>query len=287
MGVYRLNALLFFWLSALLGWGGEARAAETGLARLSAEVRYFYGRWQWGDFEMSPQAGMAGPELRVEVLGGKLNGSAAYLSGHFIGVGATSLDDPRYHSRKNFDLADDREEFTFGLEYRPLTSAGVVVVWRLARYDLDAEVELNSDQRRYGSGREQAHNEARGFGFGLRPRLPLGHRLALNGEFLYFPALQSEAAGRYQYQVVYREEHLDERWFGERRVRGFSVWGELSYGLRAVPVTVAAGFFYQGLEGSNVPPAGWLEDYLRGQTRDRSWLRDRFFGFTARAGFRF
>ncbi|MBI2503023.1 MAG: hypothetical protein HYW07_07280 [Candidatus Latescibacteria bacterium] len=266
-----------------------ARAAEARprLAWLSAEVRYFYGRWQWGDFEMAPQAGMAGPELRLEVLGGKVAAGASYLSGNFVGVGATPLDDARYHSRKDFDLADNREEFTFSLEYCPWPYGGAVAVWRLARYDLDAQVELNSDQRRYGTGREQAHNEARGFGFGLRPRVPLGSRLGLNGEFLYFPGLHSEAAGRYQYQVVYREEGLDERWFGERQVRGFSGWGELCYGLRAVPVTVAAGFFYQRLSARQLPPEGWLEEYLGGQTRDRSWLRDRFYGFTARAGFRF
>ena len=281
-------ALVFAFGVLLLGdRRSEAAEARPRLARLSAEVRYFYGRWQWGDFEMSPQAGMAGPELRLVLREGKVNAGAAYLSGNFVGVGATPLDDVRYHSRKDFDLADNREEFTFSLEYRPLSYGGVVAVWRLARYDLDAQVELNSDQRRYGSGREQAHNEARGLGFGLRPRVPLGHRLALNGEGLYFPGLHSEAAGRYQYQVVYRAEALDERWFGKRQVRGFSGWGELSYALQAVPVTVAAGFFYQRLNGRQLPPAGWLEDYLRGQTRDRSWLRDRFYGFTARAGFRF
>ncbi len=289
MRTYRLNLTLVFALGVLLLGDRASGAAEPHprLARLSAEVRYFYGRWQWGDFEMSPQAGMAGPELRLELLGGKVKAGAAYLSGNFVGVGATPLEDIRYHSRKDFDLADNREEFTFSLEYRPLTYAGAVAVWRLARYDLDAQVELNSDQRRYGTGREQAHNEARGFGFGLRPRLPLGSHLALNGEVLYFPGLHSEAAGRYQYQVVFREEALDERWFGKGRVRGFSSWGELSYALQAVPVTVAAGFFYQRLNGRKLPPAGWLEDYLRGQTRDHSWLRDRFYGFTARAGFRF
>jgi hypothetical protein len=266
-----------------------AQAADSPprLARLSAEVRYFYGRWQWGDFEMSPQAGVAGPELTLELLGGKLNAGAAYLSGDFIGVGATPLDDVRYHSRKDFDLADNREEFTLSLEYRPWPYAGAVGVWRLARYDLDAQVELNSDQRHYGSGRERAHNEARGFGFGLRPRMPLGKRLALAGEALYFPGLQGQAAGRYQYEVVYRAESLDERWFGEEEVRGFSAWGEVSYTLQAVPATVAGGFFYQRLKGRHQPPAGWLEDYLRGQTQDRSWLQDRFYGFRARAGFRF
>lgn len=276
-------------LGILAPGSGKSQAAEARprLARLTAEVRYFYGRWQWGDFEMAPQAGMAGPQLRLELLDGQVAAGASYLSGDFAGVGATALDDPRYHSRKDFDLADNREEFTLSLEYRPWTHAGAVAVWRLARYDLDAQVELNSDQRHYGSGREQAHNEARGLGFGLRPRVPLAGRLALNGEFLYFPGLQSEAAGRYQYQVVYREEGLDERWFGEKKVRGFSGWGELVCDLRAVPVTVAAGFFYQRLKGRQLPPAGWLEDYLRGQTRDRSWLRDRFYGFTARAGFRF
>lgn len=289
MRIYKLNLLLVLALGALLHWREAVLAAEPHprLARLTAEVRYFYGRWQWGDFEMAPQAGMAGPQLRLELLNGKLAAGASYLSGDFVGVGATPLGDERYHSRKDFDLADNREEFTLSLEYRPWVYAGAVAVWRLARYDLDAQVELNSDQRRYGSGREQAHNEARGLGLGLRPRVPLAGRLALNGEFLYFPGLQSEAAGRYQYQVVYREESLDERWFGEEEVRGFSGWGELVCDLRAVPVTVAAGFFYQRLKGRQLPPPGWLEDYLRGQTRDRSWLRDRFYGFTARAGFRF
>jgi hypothetical protein len=280
---------LVFALAALALPGGPARAAEAPPrpARLTAEVRYFYGRWQWGDFEMAPEAGMAGPQLRLEVLGGRLAAGASYLSGDFAGVGATALDDPRYHSRKDFDLSDKREEFTLGLEYRPWAYAGAVAVWRLARYDLGAEVELNSDQRRYGGGTERAHNEARGLGFGLRPRLPLAGRLAFDGEFLYFPGLQSEAAGSYEYQVVYREEQLDERWFGEAKVRGFSAWGELVRELRAVPVTLAAGFFYQRLKSRQPPPAGWLENYLRGQTRDRSWLRDRFYGFTARAGFRF
>ena len=287
MGTHRLRLLVAL---ALLALGrGEAWAAEARprLARLTAEVRYFYGRWQWGDFEMAPQAGMAGPQLRLEVLGGKVAAGAAYLSGDFAGVGATALDDERFHSRKEFDLVDKREEYTLSLEYRPWQWAGAVAVWRLARYDLEAEVELNSDQRRYGSGREQAHNEARGLGVGLRPRVPLAGRLVLAGEWLYFPGLQGEAAGRYEYQVVYREEALDERWFGRTKVRGFSGWGEVAYELRAVPVTVAAGFFYQRLKSRQPPSAGWLEDYLRGQTGNRSWLQDRFYGFTARAGFRF
>ncbi len=284
-----MNNYLALGLCALLSLATArgAQAAGPRLARLSAEVRYFYGQWQWGDFKMAPQAGMAGPDLRLELLNGRLAMGAAYLSGSFAGVGATPLDDPRYHSRKDFDLADDREEFTLGLEYSPWPHGGVVLVWRLARYDLDAEVELNSDQRRYGTGREQAHNEARGLGIGLRPRLPLWGGLKLRGEFLYFPDLAAEAAGRYQYQVVYRQEGLDERWFGRARARGFSGSGELSYELSAVPISVAAGFFYQRLEARRLPPEGWLENYLQGQTRDQSWLADRFSGFTARAGFQF
>ncbi|MCC7263899.1 MAG: hypothetical protein IT369_15410 [Candidatus Latescibacteria bacterium] len=267
---------------------GSAPAAEAPRpVRLSAEVRYYYGRWQWGGFSLAPQAGMAGPQLRLELLGGKLAAGAAYLSGDFTGVGATALDDARFHSRKEFDLADNREQFTLSLEYRPWAYGGVVVVWRLARYDLDAAVQLISDQRHYGSGREQAHNEARGLGLGLRPLVPLVGRLALQGEALYFPGLQNEAAGRYQYQVVYREEALDERWFGRTKVRGLAGQAELVYTLQAVPAQLAAGFFYQHLRSRHLPPAGWLEDYLRGQTGDHNWLRDRFYGFTARAAFRF
>lgn len=274
-------------LCALLLLGTAAAAEGPRRARLSAEVRYFYGRWQWGGFDMAPRAGMAGPDLRLELLGGRLAVDTAYLSGNFAGVGATPLEDPRYHSRKDFDLADEREEFTLSLEYCPIPYGGMALVWRLARYDLAAQVELNSDQRRYGTGREQAHNEARGLGIGLRPRLPLKGGLGLRGEFLYFPRLRGEAAGRYQYQLVFREEGLDERWFGRTRVRGFSGWGELSYALSAIPICVAAGLFYQRLEARQLPPGGWLENYLKGQTRDQSWLADRFYGFTARAGFRF
>lgn len=289
MGRHGLNFLLIGATVLLALGSGPARAAEARprLARLSAEVRYYYGRWHWGEFSLAPQAGMAGPQLRLEVWEGKLVAGAAYLSGDFAGVGATPLDDDRFHSRKEFDLADQREEFTFSLEYRPWAYAGAVAVWRLARYDLDAAVELNSDQRHYGSGREQAHNEARGIGVGVRPHLPLASRLALDGELLYFPGLQGEAAGRYEYQVVYREEGLDERWFGRTKVRGLAGQAELAYQLRAVPVTVAAGFFYQRLKSRRLAPAGWLEEYLRGQTGDRSWLLDRFYGFTARAAFRF
>jgi hypothetical protein len=261
------------------------QAVGQGPLRLQVDVRYYYGRWQWGELAMRPRAGMAGPDVRLEL--GHWALYTAYLSGEFTAVGAWPLADPFFHSRKNYKLADDREEFELGLEYRPFSWAGVALVYKFVQYDLLADVELNSDQRRYGTGQEQALDEAGGLGLGLRLRLPLGQRLALGSDLFYFPRLRAEAAGAYQYRMLYRSGGLDERWFGRAKVRGFKVRGELTYALSALPISLSVGYFHQLLEEGDPSPLGWLETYLGGQTQDRCWLEDRFEGFTGRMGFSF
>ena len=43
-----------------------ATAGKSGRdMQLAVDVRYYYGSWQWGDFKMTPRAGMAGPDLRL------------------------------------------------------------------------------------------------------------------------------------------------------------------------------------------------------------------------------
>lgn len=273
----------------LIGLTSSAAAAEKGKRRmrLAVDVRYYYGSWRWGDFKMTPRAGLAGPDMRLELLDGLWAVGTSYLSGNFSATGATALDDPRFHSRKNFDIEDNREEFEISLEFRPFDFAGFVVLYRLGQYDLNADVDLNSDQRLYGTGSEEALNETRGWGVGLRPRMPLGGRLALRGEFIYFPLLKAEGAGTHQYTMLYGDNRLDERWFSRDDLRGFKARGEFTYVLPSMPISLSVGYFYQRLVDRNPAAAGWLEDYLASQTQTRSWLEDRFQGFTARAGFVF
>ena len=266
---------------------GTAAGKSGRDMQLAVDVRYYYGDWQWGDFKMTPRAGMAGPDLRLELQGGRLSVGTAYLSGNFAAVGAVALDDPLFHSRKNFDLVDNREEFAVDLEYRPSSYAGIVLMYRLGQYDLSSTVELNSDQRLYGTGREEVINETKGWGVGLRSKLPLRRGLVLSGEFVYFPSVAAEAAGTYQYQMLYNTSGLDERWFGRSDLRGFKSRGELTYSLATVPISLSAGYFYQLLVDRDTAQTGWVEAYLAGQTRSRNWLDDRFRGFTARAGFSF
>ena len=273
----------------LMGLAAAAAAAEKGKRRmrLAVDVRYYYGSWQWGDFKMTPRAGLAGPDMRLELRDGLWTIGTSYLSGNFSASGATALDDPRFHSRKNFEIEDNREEFEISLEFRPIDLAGFVLLYRLGQYDLSADVDLNSDQRLYGSGSEEALNETRGWGIGLRPRIPLGDRLALRGEFIYFPLLKAEGAGTHQYTMLYDDNQLDERWFGRDDLRGFKLRGELTYVLPSIPISLAVGYFYQRLVDRDPAAASWLEDYLSSQTQTRSWLEDRFQGLTARAGFVF
>jgi len=274
---------------SLLFLAGSAAAAPKrwGEVRLSVDVRYYYGRWQWGDFKMTPRAGMAGPDLRLELLGGRGAVYGTYLSGSFAAVGATPLEDPLYRSRKNFELADSREEFEVGLEFLPWPYAGIAVAYKLAQYDLVADVELNSDQRLYGTGREQVVSEAWGWGIGLLPRVPLRYGLIFDGEFFFFPRLTAKAAGTYQYQMLYNRASLDERWYGRVGVHGFRGRGEFTYALAKVPISLSLGYFFQLLVEREPSQDGWLEAYLAGQTQARSWLEDRFHGVTARAGFTF
>ena len=273
----------------LMGLVSSAAAAERGerRMRLAVDVRYYYGSWQWGDFKMTPRAGLAGPDLRLELLGGLWSLGTAYLSGNFSATGATALQDSRFHSRKNFAIEDNREEFEISLEFRPFDWAGFVVLYRLGQYDLSADVDLNSDQRLYGTGSEEALNETRGWGCGWRPRIPLGSRLTLGGEFIYFPLLKAEGAGTHQYTMLYDDNRLDERWFGRDDLRGFKARGELAYVLPSLPISLSVGYFYQRLVDRDPAADGWLDDYLASQTQRQSWLEDRFQGFTARAGFVF
>lgn len=279
-----LTAALF---PLLLPGAVDVFAREAPLVRLSVDVRYYYGRWQWGEFKMTPRAGMAGPDLRLELQEGRWALRAAYLSGDFAAVGATPLQDAVYGSRKNFRLTDNREEFEVGLEFHPRRWIGGALVYKLVQYDLVVDVELNSDQRLYGSGREQVVDEAWGWGVGLLPRLPLGRSLAVHGEIFYFPRLTARGAGTYQYEMLYNRGRLDERWFGRTSVHGFRGQMELIYALARVPVSFSLGYFYQFLDAREAAAEGWLEAYLAGQTQARTWREDRFHGVTARAGFSF
>jgi len=287
----RLRSLFFSLLGVLaLLWSPDiARAAgqKKRPVQLAVDVRYYYGRWQWGDFKMTPRAGMAGPNLRLELQEGRWAGFATYLSGDFVAVGATPLSDPIFHSRKNYELTDSREEFEVGLEFHPWAYTGFALVYKLAQYDLVIDVELNSDQRHYGTGREQVVDEAWGWGVGLLPAVPLRGDLVLRGEFFYFPSLRAKGAGTYQYEMLYNSDRLDERWFSRVDVHGFRVCGELTYGLAQIPISFSLGYFYQALLEREAALEGWLELYLVGQTQTRGWLEDRFHGITVRAGFSF
>ena len=286
-----MRILVFPLLGALaLLWplhSADAAEEKGRPVQLSVDVRYYYGRWQWGDFKMTPRAGMAGPDLRLELQEGRWALFATYLSGDFAAVGAMPLSDPVYHSRKNFELTSSREEFETGLEFHPWSYAGLALVYKLAQYDLVADVELNSDQRYYGTGREQVIDEAWGWGIGFLPQVPLRRGLLLRGEFFYFPRLTAKAAGTYQYDMLYNSDRLDERWFGRVDVRGFRGRGELTYALAKIPISFSLGYFYQSLAEWKPVREGWLELYLAGQTQARSWLKDRFHGVTIRAGFTF
>jgi len=264
-----------------------AAEADAGGARFSVDVSYCYGRWSWGDATLTPRVGLAGPDVRLELLGGRLILGGAYLSGDYAAVGATRFDDTRYHSHKNYAVEGNREDFEIDLEYRPRSTLGLVLAYKLVQYDLVSHVELESDQRHYGSGREQAVNEAWGFGVGLRPRVSLGRGRILRGEILYYPRLTAEAAGSYRYEMLFRDEGLNERWFGRTHVRGLRAAAEVCYTLQTVPVSFTVGIFTERFDDPDQAPPGWLESYLVGQTQSRVWLDDRVSGLSARAGFCF
>ena len=86
----------------------DGATAESKL-RLDVDVRYYYGQWQWGDYEMTPRAGQAGPDVRVHLPGGRWSLGTSYLSGDFSAAGASPLSDPLFRSRKNFAVEDGRE----------------------------------------------------------------------------------------------------------------------------------------------------------------------------------
>ena len=266
---------------------GSATGGDEGRMRLDVDVRFYYGQWHWGDYEMTPRAGQAGPDLRLHLPGDRWSLGTSYLSGDFSAAGAAPLVDPVFRSRKNFAVEDGREELMLDLEYRPFDWLGLAAVYRFSQYELVSEVQLNSDQRFYGTGIEHVVNEARGWGMSMRPRLPVHRALTLSGEVTFFPELKGEAAGRYQYQMLFNDSELDARWFGRSAPRGFTGRGELTYALSEIPISLSAGFFYQQLHDRRPSGSGWMEDHLGGQTQSRSWLDDDFRGLTTRAGFGF
>jgi len=286
-----MKYLRLFFISSLslifLVCSAAASDKRTRKIRLGVDVRYYYGQWQWGEFKMTPRAGLAGPDLRLELLDGRWTIGTSYLSGNFSATGATALNDPRFHSRKNFDLEDNREEFEISLEFRPVTFVGLVLIYKLGQYDLESDIELDSDERRYGTGREEALNEIKGWGGGVRPRVSVRRDLSFHGEFVYFPSLKAEAAGTNQYEMLYYSNELDERWFGRDDLHGFKGRAEFIYLLPTLPISLSVGYFYQRLVDRDPAREGWVETYLAAQTQARSWLEDRFQGFTARAGFVF
>jgi len=286
---HRISFLLAICLLSpiLLTDSGAAGSVDARWVQLAVDVRYYYGRWQWGDFKMTPRAGMAGPDLRLELQEGRWVLSAYYLSGDFAAVGATPLADPVYHSRKNFELTGNREDFEVGVEFHPWSRAGIALIYKLVQYDLVTDVDLNSDQRLYGSGREQVVDEAWGWGIGLLPRVPLGRGFTAGGEIFFFPTLTTKAAGSYRYDMLFNSDRLDERWFGRTEVSGFRCRFEFAYELPKVPISLSLGYFFQRLADRDSGTRGWLEEYLAGQTQTQSWEEDLFQGVTARAGFTF
>lgn len=279
----RVTALL-----PLLALAGLLRAPAWGAApdlRLDVDVLYLYGRWRWGDFEMNSEAGLAGPQARLSLLEGRWSARAAYLTGDFAAVGAVPLDDPLYHSRKNYDLDDRRETFEAALEYRPRPVAGVALVYRFARYDHEARVELDSDQRAYGDGVEETVAESSAWGLAVRSRLPAVLGFRVEAEVAWFPRVRTEASGHYGYTMYYRTDRLDERWYARFEPTGLRGVVEVAYPLRLLPATLSLGLLHERFADDDAVRRGWLTDYLASGGRD--WRKDRLQGVALRAGFRF
>ena len=258
--------------------------AEAPILQLHVDVRYLYGNWRWGGVESRSVAGLAGPQARLAIGEGRWSVRVAYLTGDFAAVGAIPLDDPVYHSRKNYDLDDRRETFDAALEFRPKPGLCVALVYRFARYEHAARIELDSDQRLYGDGLESTVAESAAWGVALRPEIPLLRGLRFEGEVAWFPRVRTEASGRYEYTMFYRSDRLDERWYDRFEPTGLRVGAEITYPLTILPASLSAGYLYERFDAS-AHTTGWLSDYLVSGGRD--WREDRFQSVTLRAGFRF
>ncbi len=259
--------------------------AETPVLQFDVDVRYLYGDWHWGGVEMRSVAGLAGPQARLAIDEGRWSAQVAYLTGDFAAVGAIPLDDAVYHSRKNYDLDDRRETFDAAFEFRPRPELAVALVYRFARYEHAARIELDSDQRLYGDGLESTVAESAAWGVAVRPQVPLLRRLRLEGEVAWFPRVRTEASGRYEYTMFYRSDRLDERWYDRFEPTGLRVAAEITYPLSVLPATLSAGYLHERFDDTSAHSTGWLSDYLASGARD--WRKDRFQSVTLRAGFRF
>jgi len=252
--------------------------------QFDVDVRYLYGDWHWGDSQMRSATGLAGPEARF-ILGDRWSARLTYLTGDFAAVGAVPLDDPVYHSRRNYSLDDRRETLDAAFEFHPLPFLTAALIYRFARYEHASRIELDSDQRLYGEGLESTVAELSAWGLGVRSRIRLVEGLHLGGEAAWFPRVRTEASGRYQFTMLYRSDRLDERWYGQFEPTGLRAGAEITYDLDVLPATLATGYLVERFDDDDARREGWLSDYLAGGGRD--WRKDHLQGVTLRAGFHF
>jgi hypothetical protein len=272
-------------LAVLLTALPVAATTEADGLRVDLDVTYVYGEWRWGAFDMRPQAGLAGPEARLILPGDRWSASLRYLTGDFAAVGAIPLADPLFNSRKNYSLDDRRETLAAAQEFRPNRDLSVGLRQRYARYEHSARIELESDQRLYGEGHERTVAESWAVGAGLRLHRPVTARLSIAADAAWYPWVRSEISGEYDYDMLYRPERLDERWFGRFEPTGWRAGLDISWALASLPATLSAGLLYERFAGDDGGDSGWLADYLAGDSRD--WQTDRLLGLTLRAGFSF
>jgi hypothetical protein len=272
---------------ALLGiLCGPAAVTASPDVRLDVGVRYLYGDWRWGAFKMNSEAGMAGPQARLAILGGRWAMRVAYLTGDFAAVGAIPLDDPLYHSRKNYAVDDRRETFDGALEFRPLPAFGAALVYRFARYEHTARIVLDSDQRAYGEGLESTIAESSAWGLAARSELPPVRGFRITGELAWFPRVHTESSGRFAYTMSQRADQLDERWYDRFSPTGLRGVAEVNYAFNILPATLSAGYLYERFDDDEALREDWLTDYLAGGA-GRDLRQDLLQGVTLRAGFRF
>jgi hypothetical protein len=271
-------------LFSLLGLLSLPAAAPAGELQFDVDVRYLYGDWRWGDAKMRTEAGVAGPEARL-VFADLWSARLSYLTGDFAAVGAVPLADPVYHSRRNYDLSDRRETFDAALEFRPIKSLGIALVYRFARYEHDAVIQLDSDQRLYGEGVESTIAELSAWGLAARSELPLVHGLRLLSEAAWYPYARTEASGHYEFNMLFRPDSLDERWYGRFEPTGLRATVEIRHELSSLPATISAGWLHERFDDAAAKQSDWLSDYLVGGGRD--WRKDYLQGVTLRAGFHF
>jgi hypothetical protein len=267
----------------------RAQAQEEGTKpfELEANIRYYYGDWDLGDFDMDPIYGMIGPKVTAWFFDHSLSLSFEYITGDFEGDDRLDIPTaPEFQSHKDYDHETRREDLNVLVGYNVFENITLFAGYKYIEYDFTGLVKFNSNIREYGSGEENLKVNGKAFQFGAQIAHQVVDRLTLTGRGFYVPQLETEAEGVFRYQFTTGEMDIEEEWQDNDEAEGFRLAAQLTYDLPEHPVSFSLGYAFQQFEADD-PGDTWFDRYTRTVNPGNSFPEDRFMGGFFDVKFRF